>query len=476
MKIAFIVQRYGTEILGGSEYHCRLVAERMAARHQVDVLTTCARDYITWENVYPEGTDRVRGVNVRRFPTARTRDIEAFNRYSDWIFNYPHTPEDEMRWLEEQGPWSPALLDYLTAHEKQYDVLIFFTYLYAPTVLGLRVNPRKSILVPTAHDEPAIHLGIYRDVFRAPAAIAYNTASEKAFLTRTFDITATAVEIVGCGVDLPELEGPGKPRRGVDAPLEGPLVPAGGSAPDAADDAAGDEQRATDAGDDGGSPGVRRDGEGRDRRRGRGRGRGRGRSGRPSSEAGAQPTEDDEPRGAAFRRRHRLWGPVALYGGRIDPGKGCEELFEYFTTYAEGGGNATLVLMGAKLMPIPERPYIRFAGMLSEVERMEALAAADVVIVPSPLESLSLLALEAMAVETPVLCNARADVLVEHCRQSNAGLYYSDRDEFVEALQLLFADRSLRRKMGRNGREYVKRNYRWDVILGKYERLISSLR
>lgn len=475
MKIAFIVQRYGTEILGGSEYHCRLIAERMATRHQVDVLTTCAREYITWENAYPEGTDRVRGVNVRRFPTARTRDIEAFNRFSDWIFNYPHTPEDEMRWLEEQGPWSPALLEYLAAHEKQYDVLIFFTYLYAPTVLGLRVNPRKSILVPTAHDEPAIHLDLYRDVFRAPAAIAYNTASEKAFLTRRFDISARAVEVVGCGVDLPELEGPGKPRRGVDAPLEGPLVAVGSESsdvPDAVDP--GDDDVAATGDRAANSDDVRANGSGRDRRRSRGRGRGRGRSGRSPGGASAGEVEEP-PRGVAFRRRHRLWGPVALYGGRIDPGKGCEELFEYFTTYAEGGGDATLVLMGAKLMPIPERPYIRFAGMLSEVERMEALAAADVVIVPSPLESLSLLALEAMAVGTPVLCNARAEVLVEHCRQSNAGLYYADRDEFVEALQLLFADRRLRRQMGRNGREYVKRNYRWDVILGKYDRLIAGL-
>jgi glycosyltransferase involved in cell wall biosynthesis len=429
VNIAFIVQRYGTEILGGSEYHCRLIAERMATRHQVDVLTTCAREYITWKNEYPEGLDRVRGVNVRRFPTARTRDIEAFNRYSDWIFNYPHTDDDERKWLEEQGPWSPALLEYLEKHEAQYDVLVFFTYLYAPTVLGLRVNPSKSILVPTAHDEPAIHLALYRDVFSAPAGIAYNTETEKAFLTRTFDIGAHAVETVGCGVDLPELDGQGKPRRGVDAPLEGPLVP---DPPPAAADR-----------------GQRQEGEGR---------------------------RTSRQRGQVFRKRHRLWGDVALYGGRIDPGKGCEELFEYFSTYAKEGGEATLALMGAKLMPIPEERFIRFAGMLSETERLEALEAADVVIVPSPLESLSLLALEAMAVGTPVLCNARAEVLVEHCRESNAGLYYADRDEFVEALRLLFADAQLRRRMGRNGRDYVRRNYRWEVILAKYDRLIAATR
>ena len=113
MKIAFVVQRYGTEILGGSEYHCRLIAERLATRHEVEVLTTCARDYVTWKNEYPEGADRVRGVTVRRFAVAETRDLASFNEFSDWIFNNPHSAEQEMEWLRRQGPWSPALIEYL---------------------------------------------------------------------------------------------------------------------------------------------------------------------------------------------------------------------------------------------------------------------------------------------------------------------------------------------------------------------------
>jgi glycosyltransferase involved in cell wall biosynthesis len=132
--------------------------------------------------------------------------------------------------------------------------------------------------------------------------------------------------------------------------------------------------------------------------------------------------------------------------------------------------------MGVKLITIPEEPFIRFAGLLPEQERLEALEAATVVAVPSAFESLSLLALEAFAVGTPILANARSDVLTDHCQRSNAGLYYADRDEFVECLKLLVRNRELRQAMGRNGQAYVREHYRWDVILGKYERLIGALR
>ena len=430
MRIAFIVQRYGAEILGGSEYHCRLIAERLAPRHQVEVLTTCAADYITWKNEYAEGSDRVRGVTIRRFPNARTRDIQAFNRYSEWIFNNPHSRDDEIEWLRQQGPWCPALLEYLERNHQQYDILIFFTYLYAPTVLGAKVAPHKSILVPTAHDEPAIHLEIYRELFSLPAGLAYNTDVERRFLTTHFSIRAVEEETVGCGVDLPQSQPHPRDRNQTDRAAV---------ATDGPDHGAQEE----DARPDESSPSFR-------------------------------PHLAD--RGSMFRRRHRLHGPFVLYGGRIDPGKGCEELIEYFSTYVQEGGEASLVLMGVKLMPLPEEPFIRFAGRLSDQERLQALEAATVVVVPSPYESLSLLALESFAVGTPVLANARSEVLVDHCHKSNAGLFYADRDEFTECLRLLIADHRLRGAMGRNGRHYVRQNYRWDVIIGKYERMFSRLR
>jgi len=420
MKIAFVIQRYGSEILGGSEYHCRLIAERLAERHDVEVLTTCARDYITWRNEYPEGADRVRGVTVRRFAVAHPRDIAAFNRYSDWIFHHPHSREDEIEWLRQQGPWCPALLEYLERNHHTYDALIFFTYLYAPTVLGLAVAPQKSILVPTAHDEPAIHLGIYQEVFALPAAIAYNTEDERRFLGQGFPIRAVAEETVGCGVDLPQqAHGRDRAAEPDPAPADGDALPAGEAV-----------------------------------------------KGRWAPSA----------RGAAFRARHKIHGPFALYGGRIEKGKGCEELVEYFSTYHAEGGDLSLALMGVKLMPLPEEPYIRFAGLLSERERIQALEAATVVALPSPFESLSLMAIEAFAVGTPVLANARCEVLVDHCLRSNAGLFYASRDEFVECLKLLAADDRLRAQMGRNGRAYVREHYRWELIMGKYERLMAAVR
>jgi len=289
-------------------------------------------------------------------------------------------------------------------------VLVFFTYLYAPTVLGIKIAPSKSLLVPMAHDEPAIRLDMFRDVFASAGAIAWNTEAERRFASSRFKTRAVAEDVIGCGVDLPEGEAITEDAERPAGPMEREPLP-------------------------------------------------------PHLEGPAN----------AFRRRHRIHDPFVLYGGRIDPGKGCEELLEYFQTYLRENGDATLMLMGVKMMPIPEDPHVRFAGVLPEEERMRALEAATVVVVPSPNESLSLLALEAMAVGTPVLVNARSTVLVDHCKQSHAGLYYADRWEFTEALKLLMKDAKLRATLGRNGKQYVNKNYRWSHVLRKYERLFARL-
>ncbi len=302
----------------------------------------------------------------------------------------------------------------------------------------------------TAHDEPAIKLEMFKEVFSRPAAICYLTESERMFVQGRFVERPLLEDVIGVGVDLPQQQP--YPRMPATREDEGAGAASGEAGVTAASDGPG-------AADTGGS----------------------GEAGGPGDGVDDEPAARDYPshllsRGSVFRRRHRLHGPVVLYGGRIDPGKGCEELIEYFSAFIKEGGDATLALMGVKMMALPEEPFIRFAGMLSDAERLQALEAATVVACPSPYESLSLLALEALSVGTPILANARSAVLVEHCLKSNGGLYYADRDEFVECLKLLLTDSRLRAALGRNGRDYVRTHYRWDVVLGKYERIFAKVR
>ncbi len=424
MRIAFIIHRYGPEITGGCEHQCRLVAERLAGQHDVDVLTTCARDSSTWKNEYPEGPDRIRGVTVRRFRNSQSHHRESFVKLSKSIFGSTHSRAEELEWLRQLGPWSPGLIEYLRKSHQQYDVLLFFGYQYATTVLGLEICPSRSILVPAApvnpvaDDEAAIHLEIYRDVFSRPAAILYNTDSERRYVQGDFSERAAIEDVVGVGIDIPQHN----PYPRMPAPA--------------------DEE---------------------------------------SSEDDAQDTASFPShllaRGAVFRRRHRLHGPLLLCCERFEPGRGCEELLEYFGSYTDHGGDATLALLGVKLMSVPEDAHVRFAGLvMSERERMQALEAATLVACPSAYDSLPLSALESLSVGTPILTNARNPVLVEHCVASNGGLYYANQDEFEACLTLLLNDASLRVALGRNGREYVRRNYRWETVLGKYERVLAKVR
>ena len=201
MKIGVVVQRYGEEVIGGAELHARWIAQRLAERHQVEVLTTCAVDYLSWENKYEPGLTTVGGLPVRRFPVARRRTPEGFDELSSKVHFFEHTDDEERRWIEEHGPVTPELIDHLRAHQGDYDALVFFSYRYWTTYHGLQVAPAKSVLVPTAEDDGAVRLRLFKPFFRRPGAYAFNSAEEKELLLKMTGADALPGEVVGVGIE-----------------------------------------------------------------------------------------------------------------------------------------------------------------------------------------------------------------------------------------------------------------------------------
>ena len=420
MKFAFITPRYGADVGTGAEHACRLIAEQVCERHDVDVLTTCARDVRNWKNEYSEGADRVRGVLVRRFSVSQVPDHIAFDTLTQRLQTDPRSRAEELEWVRLHGPWSPGLIDYLKRANRSYDVLVFFGLWHPLTVHGLEVAPDRSVLFPYLQLHSALRFGLWADVVRSARALGYFSESERRLVHSYIGVRPHHEEIVGIGIDPPPQQS--YPRHQQD--------PA---------DTIADEDDHSDDGD-------------------------------------TDETDYLDGRGVPFRRRHRLYGRFALYGGRVESDNGCEEMLDYFDSYSSVDADTALVLMGVKMMKVPEERYLRLAGVLPDRERMTAYEAADVTIAPASDDLLAFPLLESLAVGTPVLASARNAAAVEHCRRAGAGLYYANRDEFVGALTMLTNNTHLRERLGGNGRAYVRQHHRWDGVLGRFDRLISRVR
>jgi glycosyltransferase involved in cell wall biosynthesis len=388
MKLVIIVQRYGAEINGGAELHARYVAERLSTHADVRVLTTCARDYVTWRNEWAPGQERVNGVPVERFAVARERDTIDFRERSEHLFHDRHSVHDELGWLKSQGPTSPTLMERLTRIADECDFVLLFSVRYSPAFYGARFAAPKAILIPTAERESSLGLSIFPPVFRGVRAIMYNSFEERALITALSSNEHVPGVVVGVGSEIPE---------------------------------AVDSERA--------------------------------------------------------RRKFGLHNPFIIYVGRIDANKGCADLFRNFIEYTDRVSRPLdLVLIGTPVLPIPEHPRIRHLGFVADLDKFDAIAGAELLVMPSPYESLSMVALETWALGRPVLASARCDVLVGQCVRSNAGLYYENAREFAAALDRILSDPALAATLGRNGRAFFARNYSWPVIERKYLDMFDELR
>jgi len=203
-KILFVVQRYGEEVNGGAEMEARGYAEHLVGKYNVEVLTTCAVDYISWNNYYPEGDTSINGVFVHRYLNDRPRS-KNFDKLSEKVIRPDHTYGDEQAWIDAQGPVCTKAIKWLREHYREYRAVLFMTYLYYLTARGLAFGMDNSILIPTAHDEWPIHLKYYRQILSAPVGIIYNTEDEREFVESTFRTTQNKPSCtVGYGIEIPQ--------------------------------------------------------------------------------------------------------------------------------------------------------------------------------------------------------------------------------------------------------------------------------
>jgi glycosyltransferase involved in cell wall biosynthesis len=215
MKLACVVHRFGSDIAGGSETHCRHVAEHLAAEHDVTVLTTCAKDHITWRNEYPQGESSLGALTVRRFAVARQRVLHRFADASELAFSGQASASEQEAWFRENGPDAPALIEHLRTHGREYDRVLFWAFRYADVYFGLPLVQDRAILVPTAEEDPVIRMSILDDFFSRPAGYIYLTPEEQELVERRIAGTPPPSCVIGSGLD------PARPPARIDLAARG---------------------------------------------------------------------------------------------------------------------------------------------------------------------------------------------------------------------------------------------------------------
>ena len=379
MKILVVVQRYGAEVVGGSEAHARVVAHRLAMVNEVEVATTNALDYWSWAPHFPAGESLDGPVRVRRFAVTGPRS-PTFKDAEQHVLFEPHALADEQGWLAMQGPHTPGLLEFLCREGKAYDAILFYTYIYEPTAAGLPLVPERAALISTAHDEEPLRLVPYRALFQLPCAFGFLTPEERDLVHARFHNEHIPSEVLGIGLEPP-------------------------------------------------------------------------------------PWHDPEP----FRGHYAPRGPLVLYLGQVSEGKGVNELVADWIQYREGGGAGSLVLAGTTRMSIPERDDIVSLGRVSDEDKYALLEAADVLVLPSHLESLGIVLLEAWQVGTPCLVSAKNKVTTGQVGRARGGASY-DRGGFAKALGTVLADREA---LGESGRLYVEAECAWPAFDTRLEQLVD---
>lgn len=210
-RLAIVVQRCHAQIAGGSEALAWHYAQLLRGQFEVEILTSCALDYRSWDNALPEGEEQREGVTIRRFATAWSRG-SWFNELHRRLL-HDHAREVErgggaaLNWraplaeqfIRAQGPWCPGLIEHLHQRHSDYATVLFCTYLYPTTYFGLECVPTaKRLLIPTLHDEPPAYLPVYAQAARS-ARLLWLTEAERRLGARLWNVQHG--EVIGMAVD-----------------------------------------------------------------------------------------------------------------------------------------------------------------------------------------------------------------------------------------------------------------------------------
>jgi glycosyltransferase involved in cell wall biosynthesis len=391
-RVAVVVPRCHASLVGGAEAHAWQYATLLAGDYAVDVLTTTARDYVTWADDLPEGAERREGVTIRRFRVARGRSEYFHHLHRRLLAQFAErgeaAPAERVRWTEAlqeefiraQGPVCPGLIEHLARHGEDYAAVIFLTYLYPTTYDGTRaLRHRRWGLVPTLHDEPPAYFGAYAQMARGAPRILWNTPAERRLGARLWGVDAG--RIVAMTVDT------------------APAAPA------------------------------------------------------------------------------REAAPYLLYSGRIDTHKGCAMLVDAFERYAQArGAGLRLLLTGSDQLGLRPSETVRYLGFVDDARKLALMAGAVAFVHPSPYESLSIVALEAMAQGTPLIVNGECEILADHVAASGSGYVFRGEAELHAAIDAVRAlDAGARAEQGRRAREYVLANYGREQVRARLVEEVEAL-
>jgi glycosyltransferase involved in cell wall biosynthesis len=406
VKLACVIHRFGADIAGGSESHCRAVALHLAQSHDVTVLTSCAHDHVTWENHYPAGDSADGPLRVRRFPAVRRRDLARFRDISRRVFSGRGSDEDQDEWFRENGPAVPALLEDLRVRGSAYDRVLFWSYRYFPTYFGLPLVADRGILLPTAEEDPLIRAAALERTFAHPAGYLFLTPEEADLVGERVQVRVPSA-VIGCGID-PVAPSARLAELGIPEPFVLYL-------------------------------------------------------GRVDPNKGCESLLHYFTRYIAARTQHPA--PSTQH-----PAPSTEHPAPSTQHPAPSTQHPLqLVLAGPVNMPVPDHPSIRTLGFVADDVREALLSRARVLLMPSPYESLSMVVLEAWNHGLPVLVNARCAVLRGQVRRADGGLHYRTGAEFAAALDYLLDRPEEAHTLGAQGLQYVEREYRWPTVVSKIE-------